>query len=486
MKILASLFCANLLFFNAALAQSQVTLAVDARSSGYAVPEDFCGLSFGAVSELPGKGGVSGLLFSPTNSQLITLFTNSGIRNLRLGGSTVEGLDGAHPSRKAIDDVFGFAKATGIKVIYSLPLLNGNAGDDADTAKYIWKNYRSSLSYFAIANEPDIKRYHYPPFGSGTDPTITNYESFLVQWSAFATAVTNAVPEAKFAGPDAASAGRDGQGWAPRFARDEKDSGRVGLVTQHFYVGGSPYPDENDKSKLIPVSEAIDKMLSPDWVAKKYPSLYTNTLLPILNEGMPYRMTESNDYLKGVPHASDAFASALWGLDYLHWWAAHGASGVNFHNTEWLKTDTVYYDSDSRSYLINPKAYAIRAFDSGSHGNVKTIAIDKEKKFNLTAYAIGDATNLYVTVINKEHGANARAAVIKIAVNHFTPGRVEVMSLLAPEDNPGAMDGITLGGSSIVNNDAWRGQWTPLKPDKDGCMVTVSPTSAMVVKISAQ
>lgn len=484
MKILFSLFCASGLLLSVALAQSPVTLTIDARSSGYVIPDDFCGLSFGAVSELPGKGGVPGLLFSPTNSQLIALFTNSGIRNLRLGGSTVEGLDAARPSREAINQVFGFAKASGINVIYSLPLLNGNPQEDADTAKYIWENYQPFLSYFAIGNEPDIKRYHYPPFGSGTDPAITNYASFLVQWRRFAAAVTNAVPEAKFVGPDAASAGKNGEGWAPKFGAGEKKSGIVGLITQHFYVGGSPFL--SDGKTRIPVAEAIDKMLSPDWVKKKYPSIYEETLLPILNEGLPYRMTESDDYLKGIPNASDAFASALWGLDYLHWWAAHGASGVNFHNTEWLKTDTVYFDGDSASYRINPKAYAIRAFELGSRGSTKSVALVNNENLNLTAYAVGDETNLYLTIINKEHGANSRAAAVTIVADDFSPNTAEAMFLTAANGKVEAMDGITLGGSSILNNAAWEGRWTPIKHGKNDCVVTVPSGAAAIVTMSAQ
>jgi hypothetical protein len=42
-------------------------------------------------------------------------------------------------------------------------------------------------------------------------------------------------------------------------------------------------------------------------------------------------MTVTNDYLRGVTNASDASAFALWTLDYMHWLAAHGVSGVNFH-----------------------------------------------------------------------------------------------------------------------------------------------------------
>ena len=238
MKVFFGLLVAIAFLSVAAFAQTPVTVTIDARSPGYTVPNDFCGVSFGAIAEMPRHDGA--FLFSPTNAQLIALFKNSGIRNLRLGGSTVEGLNAARPSRAAIDNVFGFAKAAGLKVIYSLPLLNGNPLEDAGTAKYIWNNYRPWLEYFAIGNEPDIKRYHYPPFGSGSDPAITNYPSYLVQWRKFAAAIIGLVPDAKFAGPDAASAE-----WAPRFAADEKNSGLVDLVTQHYYVGGSPFIGTN-------------------------------------------------------------------------------------------------------------------------------------------------------------------------------------------------------------------------------------------------
>lgn len=479
MKFFLTFFGTALLLVSAAAAQTRVTVRIDTRSPGYAIPDDFCGLSFGAIAEMPQRNGA--FLFSPTNSQLIALFKNSGIRNLRLGGSTVEGRKAAHPSRAAIDNVFGFAKAAGVTVIYSLPLENGNSSDDAETARYIWGHYRYWLECFAIGNEPDIHRYHYPPFGSGSDPAITNYTSYLAQWRKFATAITNAVPQAKFAGPDAANAGN----WASRFAANEKQSGLVVLITEHFYVGGSPFIGTNEGHPiLMPVPRAIDKMLSPDYLTRRYPSLFEKAISPILAEGIPYRMTESDDCLKGVPNASDSFASALWGLDYLHWWAAHGASGVNFHNTEWLKTDTVYLDTDSDEYRINPKAYAIRAFDLGSHGRVVPVTVAFRTKLNLSAYAVCDKTNLCITIINKEHGPGARSATVTIIPKAWEIGGVQGMNLLARQLNIGAMRGITLGNSSIVNNARWQGQWQSLDHDKNSCTVSVPAASAAMIRIS--
>jgi hypothetical protein len=229
-------------------------------------------------------------------------------------------------------------------------------------------------------------------------------------------------------------------------------------------------------------------MLSRNWVTNKYPSFYKLTLAPAAEEGLRCRMTEANDYLHGVTNASDAFASALWALDYMHWWAARGLAGVNFHNNQhngWLKTDTLYLDETTGEYHINPKAYAIRAFDLGSEGQVEPAVMDNAEDLNLTAYATGDTTNLFVTIINKEHGDGARAAAVTIAPRDFLPGSAKVMFLTAPNGDAGAMDGITLGGASIANNAAWRGQWTALNPAANhSCKVVVPATSAVIVKLS--
>src|SRR6185312_6709940 len=146
----------------------------DARSHGYLIPADFAGIGFETYAELANRNGVSGNLFSPTNTQLITLFTNTGIRNLRVGGGTVDGPHPAFPSRADIDNLFGFARAAGIKVIYSLPLLDAKPAESAATAQYIWQHYRSDLYCFSIGNEPNE-----PPYSKARVGAIRNYAEFL-------------------------------------------------------------------------------------------------------------------------------------------------------------------------------------------------------------------------------------------------------------------------------------------------------------------
>ncbi len=206
----------------------------------------------------------------------------------------------------------------------------------------------------------------------------------------------------------------------------------------------------------------------------------------MIADGYPYRLTEINDYLGGVTNASNAFASALWALDVLHWSAAaDGCVGVNFHNNEWLLTDTVYLNRRNKSFQINPKAYGIKAFDLGGHGNVEPMAMSNPNNLNLTAYAVADSTNLYVTLINKGYGGGSRNATVTILLKGFSSGAAAAMYLAVAGGNVEATNGVTLGGASITNNAPFQGQWTPLGSTSNGQMtVTVPAASAAVVKIA--
>jgi hypothetical protein len=461
-------------------AQLPVTVRIDARNPGHSIPADFSGLSFETGSEMPNKNRVSGYLFCATNKPLITLFRNAGIHNLRVGGGTVDGLKAAIPSQEAIDDVFAFAKAVGnLDVTYSLRLLNGDPTNAAMTARYIWRHYRPLLAAFAIGNEPDWKSFHFPPSGRGTDPAISDYPSYLADWRKFASAITNAAPGAKFVGPDTGdyttSTYWREKSWTQLFADDERNSGIIAAVTQHYYVGGHP--------EGVSSAQAVHNMLSADWVEANYPLLYEHNLAAVIADGLPYRLTESNDYLTGIENASDTFAAALWALDYMHWWAAHGCAGVNFHNKSWLLTDTVYLDA-SGNYRVHPKAYGIKAFELGSRGRVEPLAMSNVENLNLTAYAVGDANQLFVTIINKEHGARASNSTVNIEISGFDATKAEAMFLISAGDDVAAKQGITLGGETIVNDAPWNGHWEMLNASNNNqCTVTMPPASAAVIKI---
>lgn len=436
---------------------------------GYRIPADFTGISFEADAALPDHRGVKGFLFSAVNKQLIRLFSNSGIRVLRVGGGTVDIYHAAAHDRAAIDSVFSFARAAGIKVIYSLPLLNANDTADALTAQYIWTHYRKYLDCFSIGNEPNCPPYKEAPVGA-----IKTYEEYKPIWNAFAARIQKAVPGARFAGPDAG-----GWDWTEEFARDEHNSGRITMITHHQYPGGRPVIN----NVPLTAQQAIDSMLSPNWLTGEYRYIYEHTGTKVAPYGFYCRLTEANDYLGGIAGASNAMSSALWALDYMHWQAARGLIGINFHNNQWLKTCTIYL-GPSGALLANPKAHAIRAFDLVSDGYTEPVTLSNPDGANLTAYAIKGKGYLYVTIINKEHGVQGRSVRTSIFAKGLTKGKADAMFLTAPGNNAGAMEGITLGGDSITNNRPWKGKWTVLGgAQHDRYKVELAAASAVIVRV---
>jgi hypothetical protein len=225
-----------------------------------------------------------------------------------------------------------------------------------------------------------------------------------------------------------------------------------------------------------------------------YPYVYARVLAPLVAIGVPYRMTEANDCLHGVPGASNGFASALWALDYMHWWAAHHMAGVNFHNNPWLPTDTIVPDPNPctaagcANYRVTPKAYGIKAFDIGSHGDVEPVVIANPQKINLTAYAVGTSRDLYVTIINKTHSTthDAMDAAIVIEAAGFDGASVDSMVLTDGEPGNAALPSATLGGATISNDAPWAGTWTADGLVRNGKFaLTVASTTAVIVRIRA-
>jgi hypothetical protein len=492
-----------------------ITITIDAGHPGPVVPADFAGLSFECGPLNPGNAGVTGYLFSPGNTSLVTLVRNLGLGSLRIGGGSVDQRIPAGTGRDGctgIDSLFAFAAAAGVKIIYTFRMLSPAASPVSDlqainarVAGYIWGHYREALASFAIGNEPDWHAFHSWP-GRQLDPAIyeevanvpgSAYPSYLAHWRSLAGAIGAAAPGAPMSGPDAGAYTKktytpdpdSGVSWTERFARDERDSGRITEVTQHYYVGGDP--------GATAAEQAISNMLSPEWVTGTaigtqpagttyipYPWLHANNLAPVGAAGLRYRLTESNDYLTGVPGASNAYAAALWALDHLHWWAAHGAAGVNFHNKQWLYTDTIVPDPAAPGrYATTPKGYGIKAFMLGSTGRAKHTKIENPNGIHVTAYCIGSAGEDYVTIINKAHGMGAPDATVTVIPGRGVQ-RAAVMTLAGGQPGDARGGKATLGGATITGDRPWNGTWSTLPADPHaGIRLTVKATTAAIVRI---
>lgn len=75
--------------------------------------------------------------FDAHDTALVNAFKTLGIKSLRVGANAVDDPHIPVPQEKDIDELFNFARAAGVKVIYSFRLKNGNPAGSARLAAYI-------------------------------------------------------------------------------------------------------------------------------------------------------------------------------------------------------------------------------------------------------------------------------------------------------------------------------------------------------------
>ena len=450
------------LFLNPVMAASPVVITIDPNGPRTPIPPDFSGFSF-ETGRLHKNKTTGAYFFDSSNTQLLTVFHNLGIESLRIGGNTVD--RGYVPSTADIDALFRFVKAANVKVVYSLRLANGDAAQDASIAAYVWSHYRPWLIALAIGNEPNSY--------NGLDPQMTNAPLFIAKWNRFASAVIAATPGVKLGGLDN---GNGATTWVSAFEKAEQDNRNVDCIFSHYEPGGA--------SKGKSAQQVIDEMLSPDCDNRRCQSCYEKIGKTAEALGWQYRFTEANSHVaspasRGMNHS---FATALFALDFLHWWAAHGCAGVNFH-TGFNGYNGGFYTDTNGNYGMFPICDGIAAFNLGGHGITDSLAIKKSRNLNLTAYAVTEPDNLFVTIINREHGKDARDAIVKINARGQS---ADVMYLKAPGNDIAASSGITLGGAAIGAKSPWQGKWEPLaSKNQDGYVVSVPAPSAAIIRITS-
>jgi hypothetical protein len=456
MKIIYIILIGLGIFANAIYSQTPVTVTVNMSSPGIQIPDDFIGFSFETRRVNYNSDEVVGYFFDSSNTQLVTLFKQLGIKSLRVGGFTVDDPKTPIPGFKDIDALFRFAKAAGVKVIYSLRIKNGDVKQNVSIAKYIWDHYKDYLDAYTLGNETD------------------NYKEFSKNWKIMADAIVSVIPEAKFCGPAPVSSMDGGARDIRNFVADFGKTGLVKYVSAHDYPGGNALRNATDGNS------GRDQMLSETWLAH-YQVFYDQFVPTVQSYGLKYRFDEGSSFYKGgAKDASDTFASSLWCLDYMHWWAAHGCSGYNFHNNRWFMYNITICRDSLGNYQSRPQGYGIKAFDVGGHGRVVPVTISRPF---MSAYGVVDSEHLFLTVINKEHGEYGRDFEVTVKGVNVVED-MEIMYLKAPENDVAATAGITLGGATINNTGTWQGKWTPLKFDKkENKTISLPVASAAIVKI---
>ncbi len=457
-------------------ASELVSVTIDSQTPGAEIPADFLGLSFEMQRVLADTNGNH--YFSATNKNLIATFKTLGIKNLRVGGNTADRPTLPVPTETDVDNLFAFAKATDLQVIYTLRLNHGEMNVAVKMANYISNKYKGELDCFAIGNEPNV--------------FSTNYDVYISEWKRFAAAITAPTnsPAAKFCGP---SVSPGHEKWSARFVDELAAGGQLKFISQHDYPGGDA---RKFATNAIGARETI---LSAD-MAKHYAKFAANFVPAVISNGLAFRFEEANSlYDGGALDASDTFASALWALNYQWWWANHGMSGINFHTGDKVAARDenkpcryATFWTTTNGYNVHPIGYAEKMFSLGSHGRIVPVKISPNENTNLNfaAYAIiGDDKNFYITLINQSHGAtttNLSIAINAPEISSFTKGKI--IRLTAPDGDVTRKTGVTLGGSEISDAANWNGKWENILVQFDkntfALLVELPAASAAVVKLT--
>jgi hypothetical protein len=450
-------------------APTVVNVVIDAQNPGARIPDDFSGLSFETETLLPDKTGFH--YFSATNTALVDTVRNLGVKSLRIGGNTADRPTLQFPDTKDVDSFFAFAQATSSHVLFTLRLRQGGPEGAEQIAKHLIQHYGSQITCFAIGNEPNVYLKSFPEYEAELKRYMRAFDKF------------SSGSAVRFCGPGTTPSKTE---WARDFADAFPRSDHIRYVTQHAYPG-------NSGRKVSDPAAGISAMLSRAWV-ESYERFYESFALAAQADHLPFRIEETNSYFNGgAKDVSNTFASALWGLDYMYWWATHGAAGINFHTGEHVaagdeNTQCFYavFLQSGNGYAIQPLGYAIKAFDIGGHGRVVPLHLQSgAAPINLTAYAvINDANDLYVTLINKEEGTNAKDDTVSIEV----PAGYQQLSLIRMEDRNGgvtAKSGVTLGGVAIQENGMWNSGWQAEDMAKNGAPRIVIPSgTAAILRLS--
>jgi hypothetical protein len=387
------------------------------------------------------------------------LLRNLGRSVLRFGGNSVDtSFTGITPS--ALAGLARLAKATGWTVLYSENLGHYNAGGITRDARAVSTALGRQLAAFACGNEPDL----FP--NAGLRPAYPESE-YLRAAASCLGAIRAGAPSVPIAGPDTS-----GLGWLPDYAAVE--AAPLRWLAQHYYPMGCGL------GGLRPAAFA-QTMLSAGQRDREA-AFFTAAASAASAAAAPLRMSETNSACHGgAIGVSDAYASALWVVDYLLTGVEHGVTGFNFHGglSDVCDGYTPLCQVGANEYAAQPVYYGMLFTHLLGSGNLQPVTVTTpEAGDNVTAFALRPAAGGLRVMVE-----NLTAAVADVTLR--TGGlssSAAVLHLTGPSLL--ATAGVRIQGAAVAAN----GSFTPGPPNTVGCesgscRVSLAPYSAALVTV---
>ena len=387
------------------------------------------------------------------------LLKNLGSGVIRFGGNSADtSFTGVTEAEAA--SVARLAKATGWRVIYTESLLHFNAKRVTADAKLVHQALGSYLDAFACGNEPDQYSAEH------VKPSSYNVASYLSGVGACYKAIRAGAPGAPTEGPDNAW----NPAWLSGYAAQEKGASFLGT---HYY----PLGCANATTKA---SSAATTLVSAG-LANAESKRLSAAEAAAHKVGKPMRVTETNSACAGgVKGASNAYASAVWVVDYLLTGAKLGVVGMNFHGG--LNTlcggYTVLCGVGNNQYVPEPVYYGmlfIRLFGTG--GFLPVTLSSAATARHVVAFAAKESKD---RVMVEDMGS--QAAPVTLHLNGYKGTSVQVLHLTG--SSLLATSGVKIQGAAVAAS----GKLTPGSPDTvtcklATCSLTLAPYSAALVTL---
>jgi hypothetical protein len=469
LKIVLFCFAASTWFTApAARAAVAVNIQVDPQSVAGRISPGFIG--FGYETSAVAQSNY----FTANNATLVRLYRNLTPHGLiRIGGNISDhtryepdGIATAQTetnvtviNRRNLEDLAGFARATGWRVMWGLNLGTGSREAAGQEARDVAGILGGHLQSFEIGNEVDIHGRYTLKY--------RDFNSYYSNYLAYKASIRAVLPSANFSGPDVAG----NLGWLLTFATNE---GRdLDLLTHHYYCTGAKTPGATIENLL---------RLDEGWQSRLRELQGVSR-----SSGVPFRINEVNSfYGGGKAGVSDTFASALWVLDYMFQVATFGGDGVNMetdiNQLGWLSHySPIVHDADGKC-RVRPEYYGMLAFSRAGTGQLLKLTLDRRAEINLSAYATRDEHDwLWITLVNKDLSRDA--AVALALPPHFAAP--EVFRLEAPAVT--STNQVSLMGAEVSSE----GAWSPGPPQKITAKagmaeVSVPRASAVLLRLQRQ
>jgi hypothetical protein len=437
------------------------SVAVGYDQPGHAISENFIGLSYeSAVLASPkhlssGNLSIMGLLRGLGPGGVLRLGGNSSARMVwRETGNRPE-VGSFVITPPAIDALAALVNALDWRLIYGLNLARAKPEAAAEEAAYVAQAAGPRLLAFQIGNEPD-------GFGrwSRVRPQSYDLNAFIAEWRQFHAAIIARLPTAPFAGPDIVSE----QSWVRPFVA--ATGHELVLVTRHYYADGPAGAPHISLNRLLRSAPNTERMLEDMRAISE-------------SSQLPFRIVETNSiFNEGQPGVSDAFGSALWGVDFMFQVAEAGGGGVNFHTGD-VKAYTPIGPGPDGQHMARPLYYGMLMFKEAGRSAVLVPVRLMAEGLNMAAYATRAADGtLKVCLINKDLKRSARVGIE--AGRDFQSA--SLLRLTAPSAE--TRTDVTLGGSAVDGFGHWSPQPLRSFPWRRDPFVDVPAASAVIVQLS--